>query len=180
MNRLDYSSGELVHHLFEQAAAAHRERIAVVAGPTSLTYGQLAEQAAQLGQVIAQQGIDSDLVGLSTTRGLAMVVGLLAILQAGKAYLPLNPDHPAQRLTQLVASAGLTHCLAPAAEIALLGAVGLATIAPATVVAGPPLPVGQGSAAYVLYTSGSTGEPKGVRMGHAPLVNLLRWQNAAS
>jgi amino acid adenylation domain-containing protein len=179
MDEANYSVDGLIHRLFEQAATTYAERIAVVAGNASLTYEQLAEQAGQLSQVISYQADNSELVGLSATRGLAMVVGLLAILKAGKAYLPLNPAYPAQRLAQLVASSGLTHCLAPAAEKALLGSVGLAVVEPAPV-AEPPRTVTQGSAAYVLYTSGSTGEPKGVCMGHAPLVNLLHWQKANS
>ncbi|RYY20523.1 MAG: amino acid adenylation domain-containing protein, partial [Cytophagaceae bacterium] len=180
MNKLNYAADQLVHHLFEQAASIHQGRVAVVAGAASLTYGQLAEQATQLSQGIVQQKIAVDFIGLSTTRGLAMVVGLLAILKAGKAYLPLNPAYPAQRLTQLVASSGLTHCLAPVAEKAFFEAVGLAAIEPAAAAPNSPQFVAQSSAAYVLYTSGSTGEPKGVRMGHAPLVNLLHWQKANS
>jgi len=111
-----------------------------------------------------------------------MVVGVLGILKAGKAYLPLSPAYPVPRLARLVASAGLTHCVAPATEKDLFAGLGLALVGgeDAAGAATASVPATQGSAAYVLYTSGSTGEPKGVCMGHAPLVNLLRWQQEHS
>jgi amino acid adenylation domain-containing protein len=170
----DYS-GAVVQQLFEQAASRYPTHHAVVAGASVLTYAQLDAQASQLGQAIVRQAPAAAFIGLSTTRGLGMVVGVLAILKAGKAYLPLNPAYPAPRLARLVASAGLTHCVAPAAENSLFGELGLALVGADEVVE-TAAPAAQGSAAYVLYTSGSTGEPKGVCMGHAPLVNLLHWQ----
>jgi amino acid adenylation domain-containing protein len=172
----------VVHQLFEQAASRYPQHLAVVAGAETLTYAHLDAQASQLSAAIAQQAPAAAFVGLSTTRGLGMVVGALAILKAGKAYLPLNPAHPAPRLARLVASAGLTHCLAPAAETDLFAGLGLTLIGPenAAPLRAPATFATQGSAAYVLYTSGSTGEPKGVCMGHAPLVNLLRWQQENS
>jgi amino acid adenylation domain-containing protein len=164
-----------VQQLFEQAVSRYPTHHAVVAGASVLTYAQLDAQASQLGQAIVRQAPAAAFIGLSTTRGLGMVVGVLAILKAGKAYLPLNPAYPAPRLARLVASAGLTHCVAPAAENSLFGELGLALVGADEVVE-TAAPAAQGSAAYVLYTSGSTGEPKGVCMGHAPLLNLLRWQ----
>jgi amino acid adenylation domain-containing protein len=165
----------VVHQLFEEAASRYPAHPAVVAGADTLTYAQLDAQANQLCQAILRQAPAAAFIGLSTTRGLGMVVGVLAILKAGKAYLPLSPAYPVPRLARLVASAGLTHCVAPAPETNLFAGLGLALVV-AEAAAAPCPPAAQGSAAYVLYTSGSTGEPKGVCMGHAPLVNLLHWQ----
>ncbi len=170
----------LVHQLVEQAVHLHQSQVAVVDGTATYTYAQLLERAEQLSQAIRQQAPTAELVGLSTTRGFSMVVGALAILKAGKAYLPLNPSYPPQRLAQLVASSGLTSCVAPTQDAATLAALGLHVLAPDATAPLESQADGNGTAAYVLYTSGSTGEPKGVCMGHAALVNLLHWQKEHS
>ncbi|TVT37774.1 amino acid adenylation domain-containing protein [Hymenobacter setariae] len=169
-----------VHQLVEQSAQRYRNQPAVVDGAATYTYAQLLARADQLSRAIRHQAPAAELVGLSTTRGFDMVVGALAILKAGKAYLPLNPSYPTQRLAQLVASSGITSCVAPPTDAAALGALGLQVLASDAAHTSESQVVTQGAAAYVLYTSGSTGEPKGVCMGHKALVNLLQWQNEHS
>ncbi len=150
-----------------------------------LTYAQLDEQVSLLSAALHQQAGNSSLVGISTTRGLETIVGVLAILRAGKAYVPLDPTYPTGRLRQMVANAGLGYCVAPASQTCLFEDLGLQLLvadperSPATSLAAPAA-TAQSELGYVLYTSGSTGEPKGVCMGQAALVNLLRWQNAHS
>ena len=170
----------LVHHLFEQAAAMYAARVAVVFKDEAFTYQQLNEQADALSQALLRTAPAAGLIGISTTRSLAMIVGVLAILKAGKAYLPLDPTYPEQRLRQVVGSARATVCLAPATETALFTALGLHVLAPGEQPTAPALVAQPGDLAYVLYTSGSTGIPKGVCMGHQPLVNLLQWQQQHS
>ncbi|TDN37317.1 amino acid adenylation domain-containing protein [Hymenobacter sp. UV11] len=160
--------------------------LALVSGSRQLTYAQLNEQVSQLSATLCQQDGDSSLVGISTTRGLETIVGVLAILRAGKAYVPLDPAYPTGRLRQMVANAGLTYCVAPASQARLFEDLGLQLLvadpehSPAKAMASEPAATAQSELGYVLYTSGSTGEPKGVCMGQAALVNLLRWQNAHS
>ncbi|WP_080239149.1 type I polyketide synthase [Spirosoma rigui] len=167
----------LVHHLVEQAVKAHQERVAVVFGNEKITYDQLNQRADALCQAVLHQAPDADLVGVSATRSLDMVVGVLAILKAGKAYLPLDPAYPRQRLQQLVTDSGLTVCVATEVDRATFEPLGLAVVLP-----GRDLPatkqtvLRQNPIACVLYTSGSTGKPKGVCLGHAGLINLLNWQ----
>jgi amino acid adenylation domain-containing protein len=177
MPEVDTLLSELVHEFVEQAAAQYPTRVAVAATDTTLTYAQLNERASHLSQAILRHAPAETLIGISATRGLEMVIGLLAILKAGKAYLPLDPAHPAQRLSQLVASSGVAYCVAISAEQPAFEQLGLVIIASEKDYAYSPLIAATPSELVcVLYTSGSTGQPKGVCLGQAGLSKLLRWQ----
>ncbi len=171
----------LIQHLFEQAASTHKAAVAVEFEDTQLTYTQLNQQADRLARAILHHAPTDEIIGVSTSRGIEMVVGVLAVLKAGKAYLPLDPNYPAQRLRQIIANSSLTTCLVPSKDQAIFESLSLRSLASAAEYSyAPQPPGGQNPVAYVLYTSGSTGEPKGVCMGHEPLLNLLHWQNQNS
>ncbi|MFZ1425960.1 MAG: amino acid adenylation domain-containing protein, partial [Geminicoccaceae bacterium] len=115
-------------------------------------------------------------------RSTAMVVGLLAILKAGAAYLPLDPDLPARRLADMIAQSGTRLVLAQAHLLPRLPEleVEIACLeqAPGQAAAAPPPPPHPDSLAYCIFTSGSTGRPKGVGNSHAGLLNRLLWMQA--
>ncbi|MFD2933948.1 amino acid adenylation domain-containing protein [Spirosoma flavum] len=167
----------LISQFVDQVAHENPDRIAVVAGSYEITYSQLINRVNNLSQAILQADSDADLIGVSTLRNLEMVIGVLAILKAGKAYLPLDPAYPEQRLQQIIADSGLRTGVATAQDKPLFEQLGLITVASDEQYTYSVQPIShQSSTAYVLYTSGSTGKPKGVCMGHEPLVNLLQWQ----
>ncbi|GAB4025284.1 amino acid adenylation domain-containing protein [Spirosoma gilvum] len=170
-----------IQQLVEQVAQANQDRVAVLFGDDRLTYRQLNERAESLCQLIVQSDPTTSVIGISTTRNLDMVIGVLAILKAGKAYLPLDPAYPDDRLQQIIADSGLQTCLATSADKTRFDRLGLQVVSyeggePAV----PAVSAQQLGMAYVLYTSGSTGKPKGVCMGHGPLINLLQWQGKHS
>ncbi|MES2703280.1 MAG: amino acid adenylation domain-containing protein [Bacteroidota bacterium] len=174
----------LVHHLFEQQAHATPNAVAVSFGSSTLTYSELDQKATALSLLVKRYDASSLIVGISTTRCIDMVVGVLAILKAGKAYLPLDPSLPEGRLQRVISDSGICSCLCSGEQAAFYQSFGVAAIDWQTVdnddtvteqiiladaLVKPVL-------AYVLYTSGSTGMPKGVCMGHSAVVNLLEWQ----
>lgn len=107
---------------------------------------------------------------------MSLVSQLVGILKAGKAYLPLDPTYPASRLQQVIDNAQLTHVITDAAP-ALYGDLGLHVVrTQENASTEPPTPVTQTPYVCVLYTSGSTGVPKGVCLGHAGLIDLLHWE----
>ncbi|RZK35450.1 MAG: hypothetical protein EOO61_11890 [Hymenobacter sp.] len=173
-----------VQELIAQAIIQFANQPAIVLSGHTLTYRAMAEQAKRLSVKLLTEAAGQDLIGISTARSFGMVVGVLAILQAGKTYVPLGPAYPPSRLRRLVGNAQLRYCLAPSEQADLFAGLGLQVLPtdkdyPAALPVPTPAPA-TGPLAYVLYTSGSTGEPKGVCMGHAALTNLLRWQQAHS
>ncbi|HEX6862951.1 MAG TPA: amino acid adenylation domain-containing protein, partial [Thermoanaerobaculia bacterium] len=171
------------HGLVEQQAARTPDLIAVEHGDEALSYRELVERARRLAGVLRGAGAGPDVpVGLWVGRSLALPVGVLGVLEAGGACLPLDPSYPADRLALMVADAGLRLVLAEEAMLAELPLAGVEVVVVdgrGEVVSGPaPAPLARpvpDNLVYVLYTSGSTGRPKGVALPHRALVNLIGW-----
>ncbi|MFD7716353.1 amino acid adenylation domain-containing protein [Streptomyces sp. NPDC059814] len=171
-----------LHQLFEERAALAPDAVAVVCGTDELTYRELDERANQLAHRLrAEPGIGPDVpVGVCLERSPALVWTLLGILKAGAAYVPLDPEHPAERLAYLVEDSGAPLVVTDTAHAGLLTeglrllAVDRAADLPDTLPVTAPEPVaGPGDLSYLIYTSGSTGRPKGVRIEHRGVVNYL-------
>ncbi|SFQ82223.1 AMP-binding protein, partial [Amycolatopsis rubida] len=138
---------------------------AVVAGGCEVSYAELDELSNQVARWLRARGVGLEsVVGVRLERGVEMVVALVGILKAGAAYLPLDPDHPEDRLRFMVEDSGAEVVVGPG-DLAGLGG----SREPVEVVVRPE------NAAYVIYTSGSTGRPKGVVIEHRGIVNRLRW-----
>ncbi len=193
-----YPAGATLPAMFAGQAAATPDAIAVTFGCRSLTYARLDAAATRLARRLLDAGVRrGDLVAVHLRRSDALLVTLLAVYRAGAAYLPLDPDHPAERLAMITADARprllVTESFSFGAKagIADVLLVDEADAADAVDEAGeareasaeggdpghgsgvlPPLPL-PGEVAYVIYTSGSTGQPKGVEVEHRSLANLL-------
>jgi amino acid adenylation domain-containing protein len=149
----------------------------------SITYQELNQRANQLAFDIIKLAPDKAIIGISTSRSIEMVIGMLAILKSGKAYLPLNPTYPNARLVELKENAQLAFVLCDQTEDQFFKNLDLVPINYQSVnnqeVNNHSFPFFE-ERAYVLYTSGSTGKPKGVCLGHAALLNLIQWQSTNS
>lgn len=186
-NFIDPESVPLVYTLFESAAKNFPQLTALSWGQEQITYGILLQRVTGLCQKISELAPNEDLIGLSTTRSADMIIALLAILKSGKAYLPLDPSYPEQRLKQIIADSGIKTCICPDTDQNFFSTTGLTILsdhlAVLTGISSPQTVTEsntQNPNAYVLYTSGSTGTPKGVYMTQAALVNLILWQQENS
>ncbi|HEV7514957.1 MAG TPA: amino acid adenylation domain-containing protein, partial [Thermoanaerobaculia bacterium] len=174
----------LVHERFAAHARRDPNATAVASPLGRLTYGELERRANRLAHHLRGRGIGPERrVAICTDRTLDRVVGIVAVLKSGGAYVSLDPAYPPERLAFLLEDAGAPVLLTEerfvarlpecAAEVLCLdadwGAVeGDEEVTPAS-------GVGPENLAYVVYTSGSTGKPKGVEIPHAGLMNLVRW-----
>ncbi|MFE0461113.1 amino acid adenylation domain-containing protein [Kitasatospora sp. NPDC058965] len=178
------AAGPSLPELFLARARATPGAVAVVADGEQLDYAELARRVADLVGVLRRRGVGRGTpVGVALHRGPELVVALLAVLAAGGVYVPLPPEHPADRLAHQVADAGVALVLTeqelldrlPAGPVLLTveearrEAVG----SPATALTVTALDAAD--AAYVMYTSGSTGRPKGVVITHGGLRNRVLW-----
>ncbi|HEX6184593.1 MAG TPA: amino acid adenylation domain-containing protein, partial [Pyrinomonadaceae bacterium] len=188
--RREYPGAQLLHGLFEEQAAKTPERVAVVHGERSLTYGELNRQAdAVARRLAADYGVGpEDLVGLMVGRSELMVAALLGVLKAGAAYVPIDPVYPDERIAHMLEDARPKVTLVSAEHAARAasfdGASALLELEEA--VSRPDAGGASERAAclpdhpaYTLYTSGSTGRPKGVQVTHRAVVNFLRTMREA-
>ncbi|KHJ61831.1 non-ribosomal peptide synthetase, partial [Burkholderia glumae] len=172
-----------LHRLIEGQARRIPDAVAAINGTSQLTYRQLDEQASRLAAHLLALGVaPGDRVGVAEYRSLEMPVALLAILKAGAAYVPLDPDQPADRTAFQIDDAAVRVVLTRSTlreRFAALDAPTLVcvdAVLPGLPAPVSPLPdVGPDAAAYVIYTSGSTGRPKGVAVPHRGVVNRLLW-----
>ena len=147
----------------------------------SLTYGELAARAGGLARRLAALGVAPEQpVAIHAERSPDMVVGLLAILTAGGAWVPLDPDHPAERLAGILGEVRPRVVLTQERLAAALPPAPWAVVVLSEPDRGPaaaPAAVSPGNLAYAIYTSGSTGRPKGVMVTHRAIVNRLLWMH---
>jgi amino acid adenylation domain-containing protein/non-ribosomal peptide synthase protein (TIGR01720 family) len=174
----EYPSERCVHELFEQQAERTPGAVAIISEDQEVTYAELNRRANQLAHYLRSIGVGPEvLVAICVERSVEMVIGLLGILKAGGAYVPLDPGYPQERLAFLLEDAHVSVLLtvqrlvnklpAHKAQVVCLDDNSLASqsnvnpINPATIE----------NLAYVVYTSGSTGQPKGVAISHSAFLN---------
>lgn len=180
----DYPPVTGLHELIRAQAETAPDAAAVVDGDTVLSYGELIRRADLLALRLRAAGAGPDVpVGLALPAGIPALVGLVGVLQAGGAYLPLDPTHPPARVLSLLDDAAAPLLITDAAHaerftdysgtLLLVDDAGLAT-SPGPEAPGNAPPCHPDQLAYVIYTSGSTGAPKGVMVSHRSAVNLAR------
>ncbi|QWF84040.1 D-alanine--poly(phosphoribitol) ligase subunit 1 [Amycolatopsis sp. CA-230715] len=174
--------GTTLPDLFADQVARTPRATAVVFEGVRLTYARLAKRVGDLASALRARGAGPGrIVAVAVPRSLDLITGLLAVLETGAAYLPIDPDYPADRIAFMLADAEPVLVLTTTATGAVLPA-GTGTILldridhTAAHPNGhkPPRPTPH-DAAYVIYTSGSTGRPKGVVVPHRGIVNRLLW-----
>ncbi|MEV0608917.1 amino acid adenylation domain-containing protein [Polymorphospora rubra] len=173
----DYPVAATVPDLVAAQAERRPDAVAVSAPDGELTYRALDERANRLAHLLRAHGVRVDEpVAVALPRSLDLIVTLLAVLKAGGAYLPLDPDDPPARIAQLLAGSGNPPVLATGPVPGVDRVLRLDELAPA--LAGqpadaPPTRPRPTSLAYISHTSGSTGRPKGVAVPHAAVVRLV-------
>ncbi|MGF7533043.1 amino acid adenylation domain-containing protein [Bacillus mexicanus] len=168
-----------IHQLFEQQAALNPDHEAVLFENQTLTYRQLNERSNQLARVLQDKGVSTDqAVAVLTERSANMIIGILAILKAGGAFLPIDPELPDERRTFLMKDSGADVLLTSAGHTIprLFEGEVLLLDDPLLYQGGTDnlhLSYSENDLMYVIYTSGTTGKPKGVQITHKTMTNLF-------
>jgi amino acid adenylation domain-containing protein len=177
--------------LIEAQIAKHADDTAVICdhdkvlGTPLLTYTQLNDRVNQLAHLLRAEGVrPGDRVALIVERSFAMIIGILGIVKAGGAYLPISPDNPPERIAYLLKDGGVRILLTQQKTASRVAFAGLTINLDDPDVyrgstANPAIRNTPQDLAYVIYTSGSTGKPKGVMIEHRSLVNRLHWMQRA-
>ena len=178
----EYPSDKTIHALFEEQVQATPDAVALVFGNQQLTYAELNARANQLAHLLIAKGIETEMtVALLMDRSMELLISILAILKAGGAYVPLDPKHPWDRLQTilddaapklLVTTWGQHELLTGHLNVSVLIIDTLQSDLDAEDQRNPDLLISPDNLAYVLYTSGSTGIPKGVMIEHGSVINL--------
>lgn len=174
--------------IFDEWVRSNPKAIAIVSEQGTLTYRELNQQAQRLAQILIQMGVGTDSsVGLCVDRSAEMVIGILGILKAGAAYVPLDPNYPSDRLHFMSTDTGVSILLTQSWLVAKLPQSQAQVIClDRSLLMDGELAGSQSTSiedtvtfdglAYIIYTSGSTGKPKGVLLTHRGLCNVVEAQ----
>ncbi|MFF2154857.1 amino acid adenylation domain-containing protein [Paenibacillus chitinolyticus] len=188
-----YPAETTIHGWFAESARRWPDFTAVRSTEGSLTYGELNDRAERMAAVLRGKGVAVEtIVPIAAQRSLSMMIAIMAVLKAGGAYLPIDPEHPPERIRGILEDSGARLLLAGAKWIHTLPAfqgetLNLDALTAAAVLEQPKgeevtdlsPQAGPEHLAYVIYTSGSTGKPKGVMVEHSAAINRLNWMQTA-
>jgi amino acid adenylation domain-containing protein len=185
---VDWGQYAPVHQLFEQQALRTPRACAVTYAGSQVTYAELDARANQWAHRLRETGVGPESqVGICMERSIELVTGLLAVLKAGAAYVPLDPNYPAERLAFMVRDvqprAILVHAKTaekwPALDARVINVDAESAQLERQSRQTPAISVLPENLVYVIYTSGSTGQPKGAMNTHSGLYNRLQWMQRA-
>ena len=168
--------------LISEQAQRHAEKDAAIFNDVRISYSQLEQQSNQLAHYLIAQGAGPNkIIGLALDRSIEMLIGLLGILKSGAAYLPLDPDYPAERIRYILQDAQVELLVSdqqaqqrlPSLETNIILLDTITDILAQYGTRPPHNNLSPQDSAYVIYTSGSTGQPKGVDVCHRNVVNFL-------
>ncbi|UCH95917.1 MAG: amino acid adenylation domain-containing protein, partial [Candidatus Aminicenantes bacterium] len=171
-----YPEDKTIHGLFVDQVEKTPDNIAAMASSSpivQITYRDLNEKSDHLARWLKKEGVVSDtIVGIMMERSIEMITGIMGILKAGAAYLPIDPEYPQERINYILKDSGakLLVTINNISSSAFSASSAVENLLPATGHWQPAT-----SLAYVIYTSGSTGKPKGVAVEHRALVNYVWW-----
>ncbi len=183
--RKDYPGSECLHELIEAQAMRSPDACAVVVDDWELTYGELDQLSDRLAVYLQELGVGPEVVvGIHLDRSPELIVSLLAVLKSGGAFLALDPDEPTERLRHILGDARPRVLISSSKLSERLSGMGSFTVVhvdeeyravPDATGKHLRREVGPAHLAYILYTSGSTGQPKGAEITHRSIVNYLKW-----
>lgn len=183
-----YPLDRCIHAVFEAQTQCTPENIAVVCATSQLSFHELNNAANQLAHYLIAHGVGPEtLVGICLMRSVEQIVSLLAIMKAGGAYVPIDPAYPADRISYMIADAGVQLLITQQSLVENFTELTASTFCidrdwetlDHAKTDNPKTSVNATNAAYVIYTSGSTGKPKGVVIEHHNVLNLSRALNRA-
>ncbi|AKG35462.1 non-ribosomal peptide synthetase [Paenibacillus durus] len=185
---VQFSHHQALHRLFEDQVAKTPDQIAVLFGERTLSYEELNNRANRLARDLQTNGVVAGkIVAIACQRSLDMIIGMLAVLKAGGAYLPLDIDYPMERIAYMLQDSRTEMLLtqqdlAERFEDQSVKVILLDDLARANSATQKwdnlDLHMTDEHPAYVIYTSGSTGQPKGIVVGHGAICNHMQWMQA--
>lgn len=177
--RATHSGANGIHHLIERIALEHPDKIAIAHQGIELSYGQLNEMADALSADLLETGVESsEALGLFVEPSLEMILGMFAILKTGYAYVPLDPELPADRIQFMLVDSGIKTVLTQRDiadqlpdTISNIVSIDISPREKNFLRRTDQIEWSDQNLAYIIYTSGSTGLPKGVAVSHQNIIN---------